>query len=126
VVGTSSELLCDPWPNCWTDERAFAWTQSRDMFDLRDELVALGLDLTGWTLTAATGVSADGTVIVGRGINPSGDREAWRAELPGLAPPSVPALPGCALLLVFGAAIATGYAGIRRIDLRRGSPYGTA
>jgi hypothetical protein len=37
---------------------------------------------TGWTLAAATGVSADGTVIVGRGINPSGETEAWIAILP--------------------------------------------
>jgi probable HAF family extracellular repeat protein len=120
VVGTSSELFCDPWPNCWEDERAFVWTQLRDMFNLRDELVALGLDLTGWTLTAATGVSADGTVIVGRGINPSGDPEAWRAEVPELAPPSIPALPGRALLLVLGTAIAAGYAAIRELGLRRG------
>jgi len=126
VVGSSRETICDPWPNCWTDERAFAWTESRGMFDLRAELVALGLDLTGWTLTAATGVSADGGVIVGRGINPSGDREAWRAVVPELAPPPIPALPGHALLLVLGAAIAAGYAGLRRRDLRRDGPYGAA
>jgi hypothetical protein len=120
VVGISSELFCDPWPNCWEDERAFVWTQSRGMFNLRDELVALGLDLTGWTLTAATGVSDDGTVIVGRGINPSGDPEAWRAEVPELAPPSIPALSARALLLVFGAVMAAGYAEIRSLGLRRG------
>jgi hypothetical protein len=90
------------------------------MFNLRDEFVALGLDLSGWTLTAATGVSDDGSVIVGRGINPSGDPEAWRAEVPELAPPSIPALPGRALLLVLGAAIAAGYVEIREFGLRRG------
>jgi len=120
VVGSSLEVICDPWPNCWDDERAFAWSQARGMFDLRDELVALGLDLAGWTLVAATGVSADGSVIVGRGINPSGDPEAWRAEVPELAPPSIPALPGGALLLVFGAAIAAGCAEMRALGLRRG------
>jgi len=120
VVGTSSELFCDPFPNCWEDERAFVWTQSRGMLDLRDELVALGLDLSGWTLVAATGVSADGSVIVGRGINPSGDPEAWRAEVPELAPPSIPALPAPALLLVLGAVMAAGYAGIRNLGFRRG------
>jgi len=126
VVGSSRETICEIWPNCWTDERAFAWTESRGMFDLRDELVALGLDLTGWTLTAATGVSADGGVIVGRGINPSGDQEAWRAVVPELAPPPIPALPGRALLIVLGAAIVAAYAGIQRRDLRRGRPYGAA
>lgn len=40
-----------------------------------------GLDLSGWTLTHANGVSNDGTVIVGSGTNPDGDPEAWRAFL---------------------------------------------
>jgi hypothetical protein len=45
-------------------------------------LVNLGANLTGWTLTEATGISDDGQVIVGWGTNPSGDQEAWRAEVP--------------------------------------------
>lgn len=36
----------------------------------------------GWILRGATGVSADGTVIAGWGINPQGYREAWRAVIP--------------------------------------------
>jgi hypothetical protein len=40
-----------------------------------------GLDLAGWTLTEATGVSADGSVIVGNGTNPEGRFEAWIATL---------------------------------------------
>ena len=35
------------------------------------------LDLTGWTLTSATGVSADGSTIVGEGMNPDGFNEGW-------------------------------------------------
>jgi hypothetical protein len=41
-----------------------------------------GLNLAGWTLERATGVSDDGSVIVGYGTNPSGVREAWRAVVP--------------------------------------------
>ena len=108
VVGISSELICNPFPNCVEDDRAIAWTPRRGLIDLRVELESLGLDLTGWTLAEATGVSTDGTVIVGRGINPSGDAEAWRAEVPSLAwPANVPVLPGHTLLLVLAVAIAT-------------------
>ncbi|MEM6286427.1 MAG: hypothetical protein AAF845_04665 [Bacteroidota bacterium] len=38
-------------------------------------------NLSGWTLREATGISADGNVVVGWGINPDGNVEAWRAEL---------------------------------------------
>jgi hypothetical protein len=109
VVGTTlfEEFVCNPFPNCVQVARAFAWISRRGMIDLQVELESLGLDLTGWSLTAATGVSADGTVIVGRGIDPSGDAEAWRAEVPSLAwPRNVPALPGRALLLLLAAVIA--------------------
>lgn len=50
---------------------------------LRDVLVnEHSLDLTGWTLRAAWDISADGHVIVGSGVNPSGQTEAWLAVIP--------------------------------------------
>jgi probable HAF family extracellular repeat protein len=42
----------------------------------------LGLDIAGWTLGQAQGVSADGLTIVGWGYNPNGQTEAWVASLP--------------------------------------------
>jgi uncharacterized membrane protein len=60
------------------------WDAAHGMRNLKSVLTTeFGLDLTGWTLAEATGVSADGKVIVGHGVNPQGKREAWRAELPG-------------------------------------------
>ena len=65
-------------------QRAFRWTTKRKMQDLQRELLDHGVQEAGnWRpLESATGVSADGTVIVGYGINPSGAYEAFRAVLP--------------------------------------------
>jgi probable HAF family extracellular repeat protein len=63
--------------------RAFIWTEADGMRSLREWLVTeCGLDLTGWTLEDATGISADGTIIVGNGINPDGQSQAWVATIP--------------------------------------------
>ncbi len=52
------------------------------MRSLRNILIAdLGLDLTGWQLEVPT-ISADGLTLVGTGINPDGNSEAFIATLP--------------------------------------------
>jgi probable HAF family extracellular repeat protein len=64
-------------------DRAFRWTSASGMRDLRQELLNRGVTaVNGWILFGATGVSADGRVIVGEGFNPSMQREAFRAVLP--------------------------------------------
>jgi probable HAF family extracellular repeat protein len=61
---------------------AFIWTETDGMRDLRDVLVAdYNLDLTGWELSSAQAISADGRTIVGRGVNPQGAYEGWIAYL---------------------------------------------
>ena len=61
---------------------AFVWHASHGIRKLRDVLIQdFGLDLTGWALEEATGVSDDGLTIVGNGVNPNGDQEAWRAHM---------------------------------------------
>jgi uncharacterized membrane protein len=61
--------------------RAFIWDAQHGMSDLKAVLTGLGVDLTGWTLSAARGVSADGRVIAGYGINPAGRGEGFIADL---------------------------------------------
>jgi hypothetical protein len=62
---------------------AFIWDQTNGMRSLKDVLErSYGLDLTGWTLESATGISADGLNIVGYGKNPNGFTEAWIATIP--------------------------------------------
>src|SRR5262249_45212786 len=58
------------------------WSNSTGMVVLRDLWVkSYGLDLRGWCLTRAYGISADGRVIVGEGTNPAGSSEGWIARL---------------------------------------------
>lgn len=64
---------------------AFIWDSFNGMRDLRSVLVndfGLGSSLNGWSLSEANAVSVDGRAIVGFGINPSGDGEAWLVIIP--------------------------------------------
>lgn len=67
----------------YDDYAAFLWTESLGMVNLQEYLQdTYGCDLSGWTLTEATGISADGLTITGNGINPDGQDEAWLVTLP--------------------------------------------
>jgi probable HAF family extracellular repeat protein len=82
IVGTKSTLASflsgdDGDPN------GFIWTPQLGYRDLRDFLTNdCGLDLTGWGLLCAKGVSDDGLTICGDGINPAGLGEPWIAHIP--------------------------------------------
>jgi probable HAF family extracellular repeat protein len=66
-------------------EEAFIWDLRRGMRRLQDVIEhALNTGLDGWKLTRATGITPDGGVIVGDGINSEGYTEAWRAVLPAI------------------------------------------
>ena len=72
---------------------AFIWDQANSMRNLREVLINdHGLNLTGWTLTSALDVSADGLTIVGAGINPDGFDEAWVATIPEIPEPATVSL----------------------------------
>ena len=66
------------------DTGAFIWDAVNGMRSLQTIFTdEFGLDLTGWKLGAATGISDDGLTIVGTGINPEGNVEGWIADLHG-------------------------------------------
>jgi len=82
----------------WYNTEAFIWDEHNGMRNLKDVLVTdYGLDLTGWTLSCAYGISANGLTFVGSGINPDARMEAWIATVPA---------PGAALLGVIGLGVA--------------------
>lgn len=75
VVGLSS---VHPSPRT----AAFIWDATRGMRDLREVLInEYHLDLDGWELSTAQGISADGRTVVGRGRNPDGQPQAWIAHM---------------------------------------------
>lgn len=70
-----------------TGQEAIIWDATRGLRSLHDDLLSKGVTaVTGWTLTQASGISADGLTIVGYGTNPDGRTEGWIAHFP--APPS--------------------------------------
>ena len=66
------------------NEEAVFWDPSgAGPIRISDYLSALGVTAhQGWVLVSAEGVSADGLKIVGNGINPAGQNQAWLATFP--------------------------------------------
>ena len=62
--------------------RAFRWTADTGMQSVYDILAANGVKFSMWSDMVATGVSADGTVIVGNGKDAAGNYEGWIARIP--------------------------------------------
>jgi len=78
--------------------QAFIWDPSNGTRNLQTVLVNdYGLDLSGWTLREAYGVSADGKTLVGWG-NHGGNDEAFIASIPEPSTAALAACGACAML----------------------------
>ena len=94
IVGTSSSA---------DGEEAFIWDSENQMRSLQEILTNdFALDLTGWSLNQATAISDDGFTIVGNGINPDGNREAWIARVDAQPVPEPSAFLGTGIAFGFG------------------------
>ena len=79
--------------------QAVVWDATHGMRTVKEVLGLSGVVLEdGWELRSTRGVSADGTVIVGYGINPEGNTEAWRAVIPEIPEPGSITLLACGAL----------------------------
>ncbi len=81
---------------------AFLWMEETGMVNLRDYLIAQGVDnLASWRLTEATAISADGQTIIGFGTNPQGGTEAWVATIPEPSMIVLAAIGGVSAMICF-------------------------
>ena len=82
VSADGSVVVGSTFSHSGFDGEAFVWTQSDGMQGLRDLLIAKGVTgLDNWELDGAISISADGQWVVGKAINPSGDNEAFLANI---------------------------------------------
>ena len=76
--GTADGSIIVGSGNTGIGREAFIWDSANGMRNLKNVLTSeRGVDLAGWTLTYALAMSPTGDAIVGWGLNPSGQQEAW-------------------------------------------------
>ena len=80
------------------------WTPNGGIHSIKNALIAQGIDMTGWVLSEAEGVSADGRVIVGRARQGTGPFVNYVAIIPEPATPA----------MLMPAAAIVGYMTLRR------------
>lgn len=88
AVGEAFISILDPFDPEFTDG-AFIWDKANGLRNLKFVLESdHGLDLSGWKLNSATGISADGLTIVGNGSFEGVD-QAWIATVPQTIDPTL-------------------------------------
>lgn len=73
---TSEGIASLGWATYSGNQAAVHWTEIGGFWDLNSYLASWGVNLTGWTLTECTGVSADATALCGNGYF-NGQKRGW-------------------------------------------------
>ena len=82
LTADGSIIVGGSYENMGSNPQAFIYDESNGMRNLQTVLrEEYGLDLSGWTLRMASGITPNGNVIVGWGTNPEGNQEAFRVVL---------------------------------------------
>lgn len=86
VLGRATFCASGGSSDCHSE--AWRWTPTNGFELIRDVLISesLGPKITGWSLDEAVGVSDDGKVIIGQGVNRSGISTGWIADLHHVPP----------------------------------------
>jgi probable HAF family extracellular repeat protein len=100
ISGDGSVLAGACTVDGWSIHRPFLWTAALGMVDLNGYFASLGVDLAGWTLVDAKGLSADGSAMTGWGIY-NGEQRAWLVSGLPVPEPATAALLGLAVLCAF-------------------------
>jgi probable HAF family extracellular repeat protein len=83
AASTDGSIVVGYFGDMFTQEGAFVWDKQHGMRYLQDVLEnECGLNLDGWTLERASGISSDGLTIVGWGWNADHNQEAFLATTP--------------------------------------------
>jgi len=91
VIGVSG-------PFSGINRKPYIWDAANGMRNMADVFVNdYGIDLNGWTLVEALGISEDGNTIVGYGSNPQGITEGWIVTIPEPATLSLLVLGGISM-----------------------------
>jgi probable HAF family extracellular repeat protein len=76
INGDGSEIVGDVISGDSLQPHAILWTSALGVVDLNTYLPSIGVDLTGWELQFARGISANGDTITGEGIF-NGEGRGW-------------------------------------------------
>jgi len=82
-------------------DSGFLWEMHRGMRFIEDAMSDYGLGTAGWVLWRPEDISADGRSIIGNGVNPGGQLEAWIVELPAYCQADCDASTGERVLDIF-------------------------
>lgn len=100
-----------------SENTAILWDARHGMRTLREAMIEAGLiqQIEGWKLESAAAIAADNLTVVGSGINPAGQREAFIANL---GPPTLVQIPTASptALAIFAALLLV--AGLAALKLR--------